>query len=287
MLRMRCITSLILIPIIIGALFCLPILAFSITIFLISMLAAWEWCPLAGLSSCCHRVFFIILCGFILSISMFDILFGNALEWIHWLRIPDILWIAVWWWILVIPLVLFYPSSAVLWRTSRILGILFGLLTIWSFFCGMLTVRQYHYQLDHTVGAWRLLYLLILVWGIDSGAYLFGKVFGKHQLVPKISSGKTWEGLLGGLLSAFIIFFIFTQLTVLGVAPISLFLCSIFTVFASILGDLSESIFKRTAGIKDSGKLIPGHGGILDRIDSLTAAAPIFASLQLVITEVI
>ncbi|VFP87430.1 phosphatidate cytidylyltransferase [Candidatus Erwinia haradaeae] len=287
MLRMRCITSLVLIPIIILALFYLPILLFGITIFLISMLAAWEWCPLAGLSSCCHRVFFIILCGLILFISMFDILSGNALKGAHWLRIPDMLWVSIWWWILAIPLVLFYPSSALLWRNSRVLSILFGLLTIWSFFCGMLAVRQYHYQFDHIVGAWRLLYLLILVWGIDSGAYLFGKVFGKHQLVPKISSGKTWEGLLGGLFSAFIIFFLFTQLKILSVAPISLFLCSIFTVLASILGDLSESIFKRAAGIKDSGKLIPGHGGILDRIDSLTSAAPIFASLQFMITEVL
>ncbi|VFP85887.1 phosphatidate cytidylyltransferase [Candidatus Erwinia haradaeae] len=287
MLRMRCITSLILIPIIIGALFYLPMLVFSIIIFLISMLAAWEWCPLANLSSYCHRVFFILLCGLILLISMFDLLSDNSLEWIHWLRIPDMLWVAIWWWILVIPLVFFYPSSALLWRTSRILSILFGLLTIWSFFCGMLVVRQYNYHLDHTVGAWRLLYLLILVWGMDSGAYFFGKVFGKHQLVPKISSGKTWEGLLGGLFSSCIIFCIFNQLTVLSIAPKSLLLCSIFTVFFSILGDLSESIFKRAVGIKDSGKIIPGHGGILDRIDSLTAAAPIFASLQFMIAEVI
>ncbi|VFP86759.1 Phosphatidate cytidylyltransferase [Candidatus Erwinia haradaeae] len=287
MLRMRCITSLIFIPIIIGAIFYLPILAFGIIIFLISMLAAWEWCPLAGLSLFYHRVLFILLCGLMLCISTLDMLSGNSLERIHWLRIPDVLWVAIWWWILVLPLVIFYPSSAFLWRTSRILAILFGLLTIWSFFCGMLMIRQYHYQLDHAVGAWRLLYLLILVWGVDSGSYLFGKVFGRHQLVPKISSGKTWEGLLGGLLSSYVIFFLFSRLTVLHISPISLLLCSILTVLASVLGDLSESIFKRTVGIKDSGNLIPGHGGILDRIDSLSAAAPVFASLQLIIAGTI
>ena len=96
---------------------------------------------------------------------------------------------------------------------------------------------------------------MILVWGADSGAYMFGKMFGKHKLAPKVSPGKTWQGFFGGLLK--------------------------------VLGDLTESMFKREAGIKDSGNLIPGHGGILDRIDSLTAAVPVFACLLLLVFRTI
>ena len=124
----------------------------------------------------------------------------------------------------------------------------------------------------------------LMVWmGFLGGAYMFGKLFGKHKLAPKVSPGKTWQGFIGGLATAAVISWGYGMWANLDVAPVTLLICSIVAALASVLGDLTESMFKREAGIKDSGHLIPGHGGILDRIDSLTAAVPVFACLLLLV----
>ena len=121
----------------------------------------------------------------------------------------------------------------------------------------------------------------------DFGAYMFGKMFGKHKLAPKVSPGKTWQGFFGGLLTAAVISWAYGVWAHLDVTPTVLLVCSVVAALASVLGDLTESMFKREAGIKDSGHLIPGHGGILDRIDSLTAAVPVFACLLLLVFRTI
>lgn len=125
-----------------------------------------------------------------------------------------------------------------------------------------------------------------LVWGADSGAYMFGKMFGKHKLAPKVSPGKTWQGFwrFADRGSDFWAYGVWAHLDV---TPTVLLVCSVVAALASVLGDLTESMFKREAGIKDSGHLIPGHGGILDRIDSLTAAVPVFACLLLLVFRTI
>lgn len=127
--------------------------------------------------------------------------------------------------------------------------------------------------------AWWLMYVFALVWCADSGAYFAGRAFGKRKLAPNVSPNKSVEGLLGGLLLTFLVILAvgFIQLK-LNVNTLLIFIIlSLLTVLASVQGDLFESMVKRKAGIKDSGKILPGHGGILDRIDSLMAAAPVFA----------
>ncbi len=195
------------------------------------------------------------------------------------------LWASLAWWTGALLLVLFYPASATLWRHSRLLRLLFGVLTIIPFFWGMMALRQYHYESDHFAGAWWLLFVMFLVWGADSGAYMFGKLFGRHKLAPKVSPGKTWEGFLGGLVSSALIAVLFASFAPLTIPTGTLVMCAVISTLASVLGDLTESMFKREAGIKDSGNLIPGHGGILDRIDSLTAAVPVFACLLLLVFQ--
>ena len=130
---------------------------------------------------------------------------------------------------------------------------------------------------------WMILYALLIVWTTDSGAYLIGRKFGKHKLAPMISPSKTWEGSVGGTLASMIIvglyvFFFHTHF------KYNVVLMIILTLIFSIggqFGDLVESAFKRHYGVKDSGKILPGHGGILDRFDSLLFVLPLmhFAGL--------
>ncbi|WP_312830093.1 phosphatidate cytidylyltransferase [Pantoea anthophila] len=281
MLKSRLITALILIPLVIAALFWLPLVGFAITTIIICMLAAWEWGQLAGMASRQQRVWLAVLCGLLLALMQFTL--PPYQHDVHLPQVATSLWASLVWWVVALLLVLSYPASAAFWRHSRPLSLLFGLLTLVPFFWGMMALRQYHYETDHFAGAWWLLFVMLLVWGADSGAYMFGKMFGKHKLAPKVSPGKTWEGFLGGLVSSALIALLFATLAPLTVSAGTLVVCAVIATLASVLGDLTESMFKREAGIKDSGNLIPGHGGILDRIDSLTAAVPVFACLLLLV----
>ncbi len=130
----------------------------------------------------------------------------------------------------------------------------------------------------HTISPYWLLLLLLLIWGADTGAYFAGRAFGKRKLAPQVSPGKSWEGVAGAMAMTVVVALVGgVLLDVSGVALLGLVLLALVTVAFSIVGDLLESLMKRRVGVKDSGTLLPGHGGVLDRIDSLTAAAPLFA----------
>jgi phosphatidate cytidylyltransferase len=126
-------------------------------------------------------------------------------------------------------------------------------------------------------GASLIMFLMLLIWGADTAAYFVGKKWGKRQLASQVSPRKTWEGSIGGIIAGIIIALAYVivsdQTLNKGVTLIGL---SILTVSISIIGDLMESMVKREANIKDSGSILPGHGGVMDRIDSLTSAAPVF-----------
>jgi phosphatidate cytidylyltransferase len=123
-----------------------------------------------------------------------------------------------------------------------------------------------------------ILYIFLVVWVADIGAYFAGRAFGKAKLAPRVSPGKSWAGVWGGLAAVALLAIVASLLANAGVAEAMLLVvASLVTGFVSVLGDLLESMLKRFRGIKDSSQLLPGHGGIMDRIDSLTAAIPVFA----------
>ncbi len=172
----------------------------------------------------------------------------------------------------------FYRHSGNWPMPARVLALGLGLGLLWiCVHCLVFLHREY--------GGLMLLYLFTLVWIADIGAYFSGRAFGRHKLAPAISPGKTWEGVLGGVFANLVwISLIYMLKDDWGMSPFAFLLIGIATVSVSIVGDLFESVIKREAGAKDSGKLLPGHGGVLDRIDSVIAASPVFIAGLLTVT---
>ncbi|RKF15507.1 CDP-archaeol synthase [Alginatibacterium sediminis] len=273
MLKQRVLTALVLAPLALIAIFFLPIWGLIACLAGVLLIASREWSRLICSSSLINWPVSLLLFAAVAVTFVFipiDQLHHNT-----WLS--AILDSAVVWWLVAIILVLSYPRSASLWNARPSVKWLFGLMSLLSFFWSIVYLRELNPESSIDGAGW-LLYVLLLVWAADTGAYFFGKRFGKHKLAKQVSPGKTIEGLFGGMLVAGVIvaitIFSFVELDAKQIAVFVLI--SMFTVVASVFGDLAESMFKREAGIKDSGSILPGHGGILDRIDSLCSALPIF-----------
>ncbi|MFQ1022556.1 phosphatidate cytidylyltransferase [Avibacterium paragallinarum] len=280
MLKQRVISAIILIALVCVALFLFSPFYFALALGAVVALGVWEWTQFAQIKNPFWRWIIAVLAGSVLFLWIVSekhyLNAGRVFE----AYAQPILLTAVVWWIVAIGFVVSYPKSAKIWAKSVLLQGVFALVTLIPFIVGVLRLRLDSYNTNTYHGLMLLFYVFILVWAADSGAYFAGRKFGKHKLAPKVSPGKTWQGVLGGLVTAGVLAGIFMQ-----VAPQNLFnvptlpfiVLSVATVAISVLGDLTESMFKRESGIKDSSNLIPGHGGILDRIDSLTAAVPFFA----------
>lgn len=284
MLKERVLSAIVMVIVALVAIFWLPPLAFTIVLSALVVLGMWEWAQFAGFKSQMSRV---VVAGATTCILLLLIVANT--DYISAARfITDanaiVLFIACAWWVIAFGLVVTYPNSAKLWEKSVVAKLLFALCTLFPFLIGLLAIRFNNYSVNAYQGTYLLLYVFLLVWGADSGAYFFGRALGKYKLAPRVSPGKSWEGALGGLFTSGVIAFVFLQATpddVFGRAleTVPFIVVSVATVAISVLGDLAESMFKRQAGIKDSSNLIPGHGGILDRVDSLTAAIPFFATM--------
>jgi len=264
MLKQRLITAAILLPLVVWAILELPTVYVALLFALVVSQGGWEWGGLMRQSSRRQRGAFVITV--VAALAGAGWLFQSA--GLHWLALPIL---SLFWWLLAAVWVLSYPASDQRWSNAAIQWLigLAILLPTWVAIIGL------HHS--GSQGPYLVLYLLSLIWVADSGAYFGGRKWGKRKLAPAVSPGKTWAGVVSALAASAIYaglavdFFslprnLWTAFVVL----------SLVTVIFSILGDLTESMFKRQAGIKDSGGLLPGHGGVLDRIDSVTAAAPVF-----------
>jgi phosphatidate cytidylyltransferase len=240
----------------------LPTSYFSLLIALVVFVATWEWGKLVQLSPAAWTIFILIVAvtaGLVtadkITPSETRIICFAAMVW----------WVAAAVW--VIRFRANVPQIISPWR-----GLIAGCLVLLPSFVSLCAMHR-----EMVSGPAYVLFLFYMIWAADSGAYFMGRRIGRHKMAPDVSPGKTWEGLAGGLTAAVVVAVLGEGLLGLsGNAMVWFVPLCVFVMLVSVIGDLLESLFKRNAGVKDSGRLLPGHGGVMDRIDSITAAAPAF-----------
>jgi phosphatidate cytidylyltransferase len=253
MLRERIITALILAALVLLVIFWLPHMATMAALALLVIGAAWEWSAFPRFTQHSARAIYVAVVAACVAATWW---FGVERD-----EMDRLIQAALAWWVFALIWVAIAPA-----RVNRTTAAGAGLLVLVPAWLALARL--------HALGPQLLLFLILLVVAADVGAYFAGRRFGRNKLAPRVSPGKTWEGVLGGFVAAAV-------MAAIGVwwfnvdAQRFVALC-IIVVVASIIGDLTESLFKRHAGLKDSGTLLPGHGGLLDRVDSVTAAAPVF-----------
>ena len=258
MLKQRVITAVIALVALLVVLFVVPSPVACVAIAAVILLGAWEWSGLLQVRNMALRISYVMLVG-VLLIAVSGPLASSTVI---------ILQIALGSWVCALIWIFYFPTTipaAIRWIS--------GVLLLVPLYLALINLYRAGPQL--------LLLSLLVVWFADSGAYFAGKKFGKVKLAPSISPGKTWEGVFGGLIAVVVLtlgssFWLDSEYGQhISLAVLIPFFLAVACL--SIVGDLTVSMFKRNAGVKDSGKLFPGHGGILDRIDSVAAAAPLVA----------
>ncbi|NOI56873.1 CDP-diglyceride synthetase [Vibrio coralliilyticus] len=279
-MKQRIITALILAPLVILGIFELSLPLFMLAIAVVTVIGYWEWTQFVDYKTRLTA----LIPGLLVSVATltllpFDALSLNAVTEGH----LAVLLAGGVWWLASSSLAITYPNSAKFWQHSNVLRHLFGILTLLPFFWSVLLLRAEGINQDTYHGAKLVLFVCFIVWAADSGAYFAGKSFGKRKMAPHVSPNKTIEGLIGGIVTAIAVGWATANwFEIEFSSPVAMVMITLVTVVISVLGDLVESMFKRVSGIKDSSNIIPGHGGVLDRIDSLTAAFPVFALLYFI-----
>ncbi len=260
MLKQRIFTALILGALIIFAIFKLPTPVVAFMFAIVTLVGAWEWSSMVGANTVLKKVLYLLLVG--MTILLIEIFIEQESKY-------TILFVASLWWSGVTIMLAMYRGE---WLNSNFLGKLLKYSGFIVLIPAWLALVMLHKQSPEM-----LMFLLTIICMADISAYFTGKRFGKNKLAPELSPGKSREGVLGALLSSIVLAVIGLQLFTINkpLWPYFIILCVVVALI-SVVGDLYESLLKRKAGVKDSGTILPGHGGVLDRIDSITAAAPGF-----------
>jgi len=263
MLKYRLLTAFLMGPLILWAIYAMPENFFALFSFVIVTIGAWEWGAFAGWVKPLQRGLF-----FTVNVLLFiTVLLLQSTE----LNLAIIL-ASLLWWLICIPLLLFFPFQKNNPLQTQAIKSVVGIVLLLGTLVSMVMIRN-----NPEYGSEFVLYLILTIWFADSGAYFAGRALGKNKLIPNVSPGKTWEGVAGAIVVTLIVAVVSLDLlNIPSSHSIMFILITFITVVYSIVGDLSESIFKRMANIKDSGSLLPGHGGMLDRIDSLMSGFPVF-----------
>lgn len=259
MLKQRVLTAMLLLAIAIVFLFLLPNQWFPLLVVTILGLMAWEWAGLSQLQTMRQRLVYAGLSLFVFALPLVDVL--QLTQTLAWQAYTLLLTLAV---LVAVRLFAQQGTWPPAWST---LALGFGVLWLSNFAWSVLSLVE-------ALGVGWLLYAMSLVWVTDTGAYFSGKAFGKTKLALKVSPGKTWEGVAGGVTLAMLLSVVVAWQTD---TPLwSMLLLAFIVSFLSIYGDLFESAIKRQVGVKDSSQMLPGHGGWLDRFDALLLAVPLF-----------
>jgi phosphatidate cytidylyltransferase len=273
MLKTRVLTAVVLIPLVLAALFGLEPRAWGVVTLVVVGIAAGEWARLAAFSAAASMMFIIAIAA--TGLWLLFMPGGGFVAGVGWpeLVVVSICGLATLFWLLVIPPWLYFG-----WRvSSSVVLALIGWLVLIATWVAIVQVQA------RSPG--RLLALMAIVWIADTAAYFAGRRFGRRKLAPSISPGKTWEGVYGALFAvgAYALALLplaarggYAQAVTIG-AVIAWVALVLLIAAMSVTGDLFESLLKRQRGVKDSGRVLPGHGGVLDRIDALTAAMPVAA----------
>jgi phosphatidate cytidylyltransferase len=254
MLKQRVLTAIVALAILSVVLFVVPAMVARMVIAVLMLAAAWEWSGFIFNEESKLKYVYVLFIAILIAVIYSELPNVSLLD--------ITLKVSLGWWIAALAWMFFFPTPIappVAW------------------ICGALVIVPAWLALDHLylLSPEMLLFALLIVWVADMGAYFVGKGFGRVKLAPQISPGRTWEGVLGGLCAVMVLAAIGAEVFEINITVLVPFCLAVAMI--SIVGDLTESMFKRNAGMKDSGSLFPGHGGVLDRIDSVTAAAPLFA----------
>ena len=244
------------------------------------IIAAWEWTGLAGFKNQISKIVFcLVIGGILLSGYLITPSAGSSVS-SSWTS--QSLYLVLVLWPLFFVLVIAYPGLSSLWNNIAI-KVLLGIAVFIQAWASVILVRQQDFYL------YLIVYPIALVALSDIGAYFAGKRFGRIKLAPRVSPGKSWEGVIGGMLAAVIfslVAYLFLRNSAFAGISIQIALTMAVVVsLVSVVGDLSISMLKRAEGLKDSGQILPGHGGVLDRIDGMIAALPIFVFMMLVLAD--
>jgi len=263
MLKYRLATAIIAIPLLLLAVFKLSLMGFFWLSTIVMLLAAYEWSLLAGLSARLSRIVFCLV---------FLLFCFCCAYFIEFNYIVLCLSLLCWLWLSAAVIAYNLQKSPLLFQT-RWLRVIMGWFILSSGWLSLLVLKGSNLR-----GPYWLLYVLVLVWMIDSGAYFAGKYLGSSLLIPRVSPKKTWQGVWGGVVAALITITIgYYFLPGALLHPVVFIASSVLVIVFGIFGDLAISLLKRIAGVKDTGVLFPGHGGLLDRLDSILPAILLFA----------
>lgn len=270
MLKQRIITALIMVGLFLAAIVFLSQSALAAVFALLVLAGGWEWSRMSGWESPLARALYLVVLAGVLGGLYVRCGLGATPD---REQVQPVFGLACLWWSFALLWVRSYPASAALWN-HRIMRSVIGLLILAPAWTAAV------YLLSYPRGGALLVTLILVVAAADIGAYFAGKSFGRHKLAPAVSPAKTWEGFWGGELCVALValalwYFLPAQGAHISLLAVLAILLA--TGMASVLGDLSVSMVKRESGTKDSGSLLPGHGGVLDRLDSICGAAPVFA----------
>lgn len=284
MLRTRVITALVMLAVLYGATAWLPPFQFALFISAVLLVAVLEWTGLMGLTRNFQKALYLIVFAFLMLLVSWPLGLRPTAPSLDGHVVLFVCGLGVMYWLFAFTLLKAYPGNRESW-TGRSKTAVIGFLTLLPTWCALIQLKYLEPR------GYLVLALISLVSIVDIGAFFVGRKLGKSKLAPNLSPQKSWAGFWGGVASCLVLSLVLLYPMHRWIVPLDLLTAIALVIMGlvvgvfSVVGDLFESMLKRSQGLKDSGRTLPGHGGVLDRIDSLTAAAPVFVFFLMILVD--